>query len=191
MSEMEENQMCIRCKIKPFVYTCNNCHPFTNFCVACDNFVHTLPSKKSHKRTLVNPDFLNSGKGNSNAHKNIVDNIYNQHYQSEQQNDNNNNYNDSQPRQLPLSNRSSTNNNQNNNQNDNQSNNQNYGSGSDLNNRNLNNKENINVNKNDDYEKKKREKINNFSPISQKSMSNNKVMNTSNTFYKSQNFDNK
>ena len=87
--ETENNKLCIRCKLKEFVYVCSNCHPFTNFCVTCDNFVHTLPSKKNHKRTLMNPDFGSSSKGN-NIQKNILNNNYN--IQNEEINSNRDNY---------------------------------------------------------------------------------------------------
>ena len=46
------NEICSRCKVKPVDVICNNCKILKSFCQHCDNFVHNLPSKKNHQRTL-------------------------------------------------------------------------------------------------------------------------------------------
>ena len=51
MSGIDEN--CSRCRVKPVDVICNNCQILKYFCQHCDNFVHTLPSKKNHIRTTT------------------------------------------------------------------------------------------------------------------------------------------
>lgn len=48
-----EMNPCNRCKAKDTEMICNDCSPYSNFCVACDNYVHSLPSKRTHKRSKV------------------------------------------------------------------------------------------------------------------------------------------
>jgi len=39
--------------VKQYDVVCHDCQTFKFFCSHCDNFVHNLPSKKSHKRSLT------------------------------------------------------------------------------------------------------------------------------------------
>lgn len=41
---------CERCKINSIDFICIDCKPINFFCTKCDSIVHTLPSKKQHKR---------------------------------------------------------------------------------------------------------------------------------------------
>ena len=43
---------CSRCKVKTVEATCESCTTFNAFCQQCDASVHSLPSKKSHKRNF-------------------------------------------------------------------------------------------------------------------------------------------
>ena len=42
---------CSRCKVKQAEVRCESCTIFNSFCQQCDASVHSLPLKKSHKRT--------------------------------------------------------------------------------------------------------------------------------------------
>jgi len=46
---------CGRCKSNDSELVCTNCDPqFKYACINCDNIIHSLPSKKNHKRVSVN-----------------------------------------------------------------------------------------------------------------------------------------
>jgi len=55
---MEKNSnfesYCNRCNIKPIELICYECNPLNSFCRTCDSITHSLPSKKNHKRDIVN-----------------------------------------------------------------------------------------------------------------------------------------
>jgi hypothetical protein len=44
---------CSRCKMKQADFICNPCDPFRYFCANCDGYVHSLPSKRTHSRVLI------------------------------------------------------------------------------------------------------------------------------------------
>ena len=46
-------QVCERCAIKEAEVHCPSCQPLKNFCNSCDINVHTLVTKKSHKRDIL------------------------------------------------------------------------------------------------------------------------------------------
>ena len=48
---MSTPEFCFRCKMKPPEYYCRCCDTF--LCLNCDNFIHSLPSKKKHKRNKI------------------------------------------------------------------------------------------------------------------------------------------
>lgn len=52
----EEASLCNRCKAKETEMICNDCSPYSNFCSACDNYIHSLPSKRTHKRYDISPN---------------------------------------------------------------------------------------------------------------------------------------
>jgi hypothetical protein len=49
-----QNHLCERCKSISVEYICSDCKPINSFCSKCDSFVHTLPSKKQHRREFSN-----------------------------------------------------------------------------------------------------------------------------------------
>jgi hypothetical protein len=71
---MNNEIICERCKFQPGYYTCDTCQPLNIFCLKCDNYLHSLPSKKQHKRMAL----LNE------KTKNIVNSIYNDETKSKQ-----------------------------------------------------------------------------------------------------------
>jgi hypothetical protein len=50
---MNDEIICERCKFQPGYYTCDTCEPLNIFCLKCDNYLHSLPSKKQHKRMAL------------------------------------------------------------------------------------------------------------------------------------------
>jgi hypothetical protein len=48
-----KNITCERCKHEKADYECKFCRPINTFCNKCDLFIHSLPSKKNHKRDLI------------------------------------------------------------------------------------------------------------------------------------------
>jgi hypothetical protein len=50
---METYEKCLRCKGKEAVFSCMLCESFKFLCTRCDSYVHSLPSKKKHKRTAI------------------------------------------------------------------------------------------------------------------------------------------
>lgn len=49
----DSKEYCSRCKMKEAELICNLCEPFKYFCSSCDEYVHTLPSKRKHSRTPI------------------------------------------------------------------------------------------------------------------------------------------
>jgi hypothetical protein len=45
--------LCLRCKNKEAVFNCLSCDSFKFLCTQCDNYVHSLPSKKNHRRNAI------------------------------------------------------------------------------------------------------------------------------------------
>jgi hypothetical protein len=51
-----QESYCERCKINEVNFMCIDCKPINFFCTKCDSIVHTLPSKKQHKREFYDKD---------------------------------------------------------------------------------------------------------------------------------------
>ncbi len=73
-------EICNRCKVKVADFKCEDCIQF--FCVGCDSYLHSLPSKIGHKRIFININFkqipdnlIDNNKINNN--KNTIDNSLN------------------------------------------------------------------------------------------------------------------
>ena len=49
-SDINKNDLCERCKNSPAELVCNECSPFHNYCKTCDEIIHQLPSRITHKR---------------------------------------------------------------------------------------------------------------------------------------------
>ena len=45
-------EICNRCKVKVADFKCEDCLQL--FCVGCDSYLHSLPSKIGHKRIFIN-----------------------------------------------------------------------------------------------------------------------------------------
>lgn len=54
INNISQNDLCQRCKTTSTEYICSDCKPINSFCSKCDSFVHTLPSKKQHRREFSN-----------------------------------------------------------------------------------------------------------------------------------------
>ena len=57
---------CSRCKIKEAEITCAMCDPFRYFCNNCNEYVHSVPSKKFHVRRKMQDKLLESVNNNPN-----------------------------------------------------------------------------------------------------------------------------
>lgn len=57
------DEKCLRCKNKEPSFACMLCDKFKFLCSQCDCYVHSLPSKKNHKRTAINKE-IETGKVN-------------------------------------------------------------------------------------------------------------------------------
>ena len=73
-------EICNRCKVKVADFKCEDC--IQSFCVGCDSYLHSLPSKIGHKRIFININFkqipdnlIDNNKINNN--KNTIDNSLN------------------------------------------------------------------------------------------------------------------
>lgn len=51
--------LCHRCNANPIELICYECSTSNSFCRNCDTIIHSLPSKKNHKRDIANFIFLN------------------------------------------------------------------------------------------------------------------------------------
>jgi len=58
-SNSHYESLCHRCSKKPIELICYECNPANSFCRNCDATTHSLPSKKNHKRDIVNFIFQN------------------------------------------------------------------------------------------------------------------------------------
>ena len=47
--------LCARCKQKQSDFKCDECLPGGTYCANCDGYLHSLPSKRTHNRTIINP----------------------------------------------------------------------------------------------------------------------------------------
>lgn len=57
---MSDNYItCERCKVKKALFVCNQCNPLHNFCSQCDSSVHSLPSKRNHRRESLESEIIN------------------------------------------------------------------------------------------------------------------------------------
>lgn len=56
---------CTRCKVKEAEITCAMCEPFKYFCNNCNDYVHSVPSKKFHVRRKIQDKLLESFNNNS------------------------------------------------------------------------------------------------------------------------------
>ena len=70
-------EICNRCKVKVADFKCEDCLQL--FCVGCDSYLHSLPSKMGHKRIFININF-------KQIPENLIDN--NKNYINENTNDN-------------------------------------------------------------------------------------------------------
>ncbi len=70
-------EICNRCKVKVADFKCEDCLQL--FCVGCDSYLHSLPSKIGHKRMFININF-------KQIPENLIDN--NKNYINENTNDN-------------------------------------------------------------------------------------------------------
>ena len=72
-------EICDRCKIKIADFKCEDCIQF--FCVGCDSYIHSLPSKIGHKRIFININFKqipnNIIDNKNNINENIIHNSLN------------------------------------------------------------------------------------------------------------------
>ena len=48
----KQEEYCVRCRSRPGVFSCSICDGL-NFCDQCDYYVHSVNSKKTHKRTHI------------------------------------------------------------------------------------------------------------------------------------------
>jgi hypothetical protein len=48
-----DKQICIRCNSKEAVFNCLMCDSFKTLCLKCDSYIHSLPSKRMHKRLAI------------------------------------------------------------------------------------------------------------------------------------------
>ena len=46
--------LCARCKQKQSDFKCDECLPGGTYCANCDGYLHSLPSKRTHTRTIIN-----------------------------------------------------------------------------------------------------------------------------------------
>ena len=51
---------CTRCKVTEAEITCAMCDPFKYFCGNCNEYVHSVPSKKFHVRRKIQDKLLES-----------------------------------------------------------------------------------------------------------------------------------
>ena len=51
-----DSKICIRCNSNNPVFTCLMCDSFKTLCSKCDNYIHSLPSKRLHKRQPLDSD---------------------------------------------------------------------------------------------------------------------------------------
>lgn len=56
---------CSRCKVKEAEITCAMCDPFKYFCNNCNEYVHSVPSKKFHVRRKIQDKLLESVNNNA------------------------------------------------------------------------------------------------------------------------------
>ena len=54
-----KNSPCHRCNINQIELICYDCSPMNSFCRNCDSSTHSIPSKRHHKRDIVNFIFQN------------------------------------------------------------------------------------------------------------------------------------
>jgi hypothetical protein len=83
LDEYATQLKCERCKYSPAQFSCQQCLPMNTFCSKCDSSVHSLSSKKIHKRSPLEPlnssQYLKSIKPSNTM--NIIDN--NNNYSSQ------------------------------------------------------------------------------------------------------------
>jgi hypothetical protein len=88
-----EIEYCSRCKMKEAEVQCNSCSPFYFFCQSCDEYVHSMSSKKTHERNLLDKN-VSRKIGLVNVDNSIQINEINKNEKNT--NFNNNNYNSTQ-----------------------------------------------------------------------------------------------
>ena len=75
MNEINDNNLCERCKNAPIILICEECSPFHNFCQKCDGIIHQLPSRINHSRKKkfenINNKMLYTYNINSNSSPNL------------------------------------------------------------------------------------------------------------------------
>ena len=78
----KKEDYCVRCKTRPVLFICSNCADLNNFCEQCDYYVHSINSKKSHRRSHIsnisNEQLLNENSySGQNFYANNRNNSYN------------------------------------------------------------------------------------------------------------------
>jgi hypothetical protein len=64
-----DGKICIRCNSNNPVFTCLMCDSFKTLCSKCDNYIHSLPSKRLHKRQPIESDIKVSHSINFNLNQ--------------------------------------------------------------------------------------------------------------------------
>jgi len=63
---IQEIYYCSRCKVKESDITCAMCEPYKYFCNNCNDYVHSLPSKKFHVRRKIQDKIIDTYNNTSN-----------------------------------------------------------------------------------------------------------------------------
>ena len=79
-------EKCLRCKAKEAIFVCMLCDSFKFLCSRCDTYVHSLPSKRGHKRNSLvkeNEECTCNIQNNNNEHSNLNEQIIDQRLSNE------------------------------------------------------------------------------------------------------------
>ena len=75
--DSEIKNICNRCRVEMGEFICSECSPFNIFCLNCDNYIHSLPSKRNHSRVPFK-NSINSNIINSTTQDETLNNFINQ-----------------------------------------------------------------------------------------------------------------
>ena len=75
--ETDIKNICNRCRVEVGEFICSDCSNFNIFCLNCDNYIHSLPSKRNHKRVPYK-NSMNSNIINSVTQDNTINNYLSQ-----------------------------------------------------------------------------------------------------------------
>ena len=81
-------EICNRCKVKVADFKCEDCLQL--FCVGCDSYLHSLPSKIGHKRIFININFKQIPENLIDNNKNNINKNTNDNSLNKKDNDDNN-----------------------------------------------------------------------------------------------------